>query len=171
MNQDFTSWALDPVRTLEEQFVAERLVEQGLGFWRHQHNLPAPPFNYEKLSAERKQRALNPAYRPVLRREDVVRAAEGLPAVTSLNLSDSNDRLVRTLQGAQFVPNVQTLFIHSEGIDDWSALAALGKLNHLSISDSEAEDFRSLGHCAQVRTLILYTRRPWPRLTGWDGMV
>ena len=167
---DFVHWALDPARSLEETYLVECLLGPGLGHWRHQHKIQQP-FDWERIQAERKQRRLNPAYRPVLVREDVERAAQGLPNVTFLNLSDSTDRPVRTLAGIEFAPNVATLFIHSEGVSDWSPLAALPKLNHLSISDNEAEDFRGLGACRQVPKLIIYTARPWPRLAGWEGMV
>ena len=73
----FIQWALDPARNVEELFCAELMVEQGLMFWRAK-NLPQGTRNYtEEMAQSTKRRELrrfNPAYRPVLRREDVERA-------------------------------------------------------------------------------------------------
>src|SRR5438093_10774905 len=124
---DFIQWALDPARPVEEAYVAECLLGPALGRWRYEHKVSVP-FDWEKISAARKQRKLNPAYRPTLDPQDVKRAAECLSSVESLNLGNSDDRPIRLLAGIEFVPNLKTLFLHGVGVRGWARLAALTPL-------------------------------------------
>jgi hypothetical protein len=56
-------------------------------------------------------------------------------------------------------------------VRDFERLGALTKLGHLSVWDHEAEDFGGLGACRQLRELMVYSMRPWPRLAGWEDMI
>ena len=167
----FIQWALDPARTVEEQYVVECMVPTAMSWWRHQQKLPPVPTDMEKWQADKKQRKLNPAYRPTLNPEDVKCAAHGIDLPTWLNLGDSDDRPIRTLAGVQFATGATHVNVHGEGVSDWSPLGALPKMIWLNVHDYEAEDFGSLGACKQVQQLTVYAKRPWPRLAGWEGMV
>jgi hypothetical protein len=167
----FIQWALDPARTIEEQYVVECMLPHAVGWWRHQQKLPALPSDYKENQAKKKLRKLNPAYRPTLNPEEVKCAAHGLDLPPNLDLGDSDDRPVRTLAGAQFATGATYVRVHGEGVSDWSPLGALPKMLSLHVYDDESEEFGSLGACRQVRYLGVTANRPWPRLAGWEGMV
>lgn len=176
--ENFISWALDDARTVEERYLVELLVEQGVGRWNSHHK----NYKYDTLDVimERKrQRAFNPAYEPSYSEDSLRKSVEVFPEFTSWNFHCSLDeRPLRDIKALRFLPNLETLQLHSTQVADLSPLTELPNLRVLHLGSRTCEDFRPLSRCLQLRELTLVFWRAyllpdssWPDLTGLDTLV
>jgi hypothetical protein len=166
---EFGDWALDPKRTDEEAYFAERVVEIGVSSWRSRRK-DYSGFDWETQQAVHKRRRLNPAHRARLKKTDVAHALEMLPETTSLYLDCYSDRPLRDLAGLRFFPNVTKLHIGWTEIADLSPLAQLIELEELHLTDKVAEDLRPLAALTKLRDIWLHLDQPWPRVDGLGAL-
>lgn len=167
-NENFTDWALDPKRTIEEAFCAELLIEIGLRQWNVAHKIFKTDV-HAQIEA-RKRRALNPAHRHGYSREDIARAAEFLPMVAAISMGNYDDRPLRDITALRFVPQAVSLSISQSELTDLSPLLTLTRLETLGIYDKEIEDFSLIGQLTGLKSLSLSTQAPWPRLAGLENL-
>lgn len=166
---DFITWALSPDRTIEEAYLAERIVENGIVAWRAKRK----DYRFENWEASKERaraRRLNPAHRLRLGEENVKKTAEMLPEMKRLDLACHDDRPVRDLSGLRFFPALDSLNISFNEIKDISPIASLSRLTELHVADSVTEDFRPLSRCTTLRFLVLRINQPWPILTGLENL-
>ncbi|MEO5713694.1 MAG: hypothetical protein ABIT37_09415 [Luteolibacter sp.] len=166
---DFLTWATHSSRTVEELFGIELLTEVCIGHWNHKHGVTTP-FNWEAIRLTRKNRQLDPAYKPKLTRTCLERTAEVLDKITDFSTNVSEDRLLRDISFARFCVNLTALRIYNSAITDWSGLANLPKLTTLYISDDVARDFRPIGTLTSLEHLTLRIGTPWPRFAGIENL-
>lgn len=166
---DFGKWALDPKRTDDEAYFAERVVESGLSTWRSRHR-QHESWDWEKFHARQKRRKLNPAHRAKLKNTDVARAVEVLPEMTYLSLDAHSDRPIRDLSGLRFLPQLKNLQLGNSEINDLSPLSTLPDLEELHLSDKLIEDLRPIAMLKTLRRLWVSVWRPWPRVDGLDAL-
>jgi len=165
----FREWALAPERTLEERCTVERLVENTRRTWRKAHGLSVAE-DIGKLMERGRARKLNPAYEPVVAREDIERAADVLEEVPALGFDSTNDRPLRDVNALRFCLALKQLSISSAQVRDWAPLAALEQLEKLSITDRLAEDFRVIAQLTGLKELSLTVECPWPRVEGLEKL-
>ncbi len=165
--ETFADWACSPLRTLEERFGAQLLIETFTG-------LPIPKDenwsrNYEAERLCRKERAMNPAYQPEYTREQAERAQTGLPELKKLD-GAYDDREVRDVSFLRFCPGLEELHLKNTAARDWSALGELKEMKTLWLTDQVVQDLRCIGSLTKLETLRLYLHCPWPDLSGWDRL-
>lgn len=176
-SETFIRWALDGARTVEERYVVELLVEQGVSWWNSRHKI----YRHESIdqTIERKrQRALNPAYEPRYSEESVRKAAEEFPRFTSWTFwGGMDERPVRDLAALRFLPNLEQLHVNGGEVTDLDVLAGLPKLRQLYFVSTKCEDYRPLARCRQLRDLQLTHWRTyfknaimWPDFTGLEQL-
>lgn len=160
---DFAEWALSPELDIEEAFCAELLTEQGLEAWRRKHKVTDPEAgNWEAQSERRRLRRLNPAYRATLAELDVMRAAEMLPELTSLERWVSQeDRTVRDFSGLRFCPRLKKLMVGLTELPDLEWLRFLPELADLWLQDGNVEDYSDLARCPQLTRVHLWLSLSW----------
>jgi hypothetical protein len=162
---EFIQWALEPVRNVEELFCAELMVEHGLIHWRGK-NIPQESRNYAAEMAQstkrRELRRFNPAYRPVLRREDVERAAPYLTEVRYWSHMGSWDRKLGDIQALAALTEVDQVFLSDVEHADLGPLALMPKMKLLQLQVEQPKNTAALGGCAALENLSLRCKTPWP---------
>jgi hypothetical protein len=166
---EFRAWALDPARTNEELFTVELLLEQGRTVWGWKHKQPRH-FDWGAITAHRKERRLNPAYRPVLNQEDMECTVEVLADVKTLSYSGYDDRPCRDLGPLRFVPQLEELSVGGSELTDISPVAALRGLRKLSLGEPAMlwsivlESLEAIAGLPALEHVSLNLRTPWPDL-------
>jgi len=160
---DFVQWALSPDLNIEEAFCAELLTEQGLSAWKLKHNIDDPDRYRTEVHRERyRLRRLNPAYRAILAEVEVMRAAEMLPDLTSLDhWSSWEDRAVRDFSGLRFCPRLEKLMVAPTELPDLECLRFLPELDDLWLQDANVEDYSALACCPKLRAVHLWLSLSW----------
>ncbi|GAA5483874.1 leucine-rich repeat domain-containing protein [Haloferula sargassicola] len=166
---DFLTWATDPSRTVEELFGVELLVEQCMPLWNRKHGVQVS-FDWEAIRLARKNRQLDPRYKPSLARRRLEQAAEVLDQLTSFSTHVGDDRHLRDISFLRFCEKLDSLRLYHCEITDWSPLASRPQLLHLYVSDDVARDLRAVGELVQLKTLTLRLATPWPRLDGLENL-
>ncbi len=124
----------------------------------------------DAIRLTRKNRQLDPAYRPKLTRACLERTAEVLDKITDFSTHVSDDRLLRDISFARFCVNLTALRLYNSAITDWSGLADLPALTTLYTSDEAARDLRPLGTLTSLQHLTLRIQNPWPRFAGIENL-
>lgn len=168
-SEDFLTWSTDKSRTVEELFGIELLVEQCLPHWNHKHGVTVP-FNWEHICLTRKNRQLDPRYKPHLTRDQLERAAEVLDKITSFSTNTGDDRHLRDLSFLRFCGNLTSLHLYKSEISDWSALAQRPEITTLYVSDDVARDLRPIAALSHLEKLTLRLHTPWPSLSGLENL-
>jgi hypothetical protein len=166
---DFLTWATDKSRSVEELFGIELLAEQCAPHWNHKHSVQVP-FNWELIRLTRKNRQLDPRYKPQLTRTRLEQTAEVLDKITSFSTNPGDDRHLRDLSFLRYCENLTALHLFHCEITDWSALAQRPEITTLYLSDQVARDLRPVGTLANLEKLTLGIHTPWPRLTGLENL-
>ena len=167
---DFVGWATDPARSGDELFTVELLIE------RMRHSLQWPfrerALDFDEQQKIKKERRFNPAYRPVLARDELEALQECPDTVTHFASSGGSDRPLRDLTALGFFPALDDINI--SGVDPvaLSALAALPKVQGLTLMEqaelgrASSFDFAQLGAKPALHRAHLSLRQPWPDLTA-----
>ncbi|MEY3894524.1 MAG: hypothetical protein RLZZ214_43, partial [Verrucomicrobiota bacterium] len=169
MEENFTQWACDPKRTLEERFGAQLLIEMTDAPWKKKHGI-ANPVDYQVEQLWKKERSLDPTYQPRYTRQDAGRAEEMLPDCHELHQGYFDDRPLRDLSILRFCPPLSSLELRNAEILDWSLLRTQPGLKKVVITDRKARDLRPLGDLPLLETLTLIPRAPWPDLRGLEKL-
>lgn len=175
--QDFVDWVCDPARTNDELFTVELLIEQR----RHSPDWPFPQgrLDFDSQFATKKERGLNPAYRPGLREGELQQLWAQRDKVTAFTGGHSPDRMVRDLTALAFFPALSHVGVYGDLLD-LSPLAALPALKSLSISEhwefggSRRLHFGECGAMPELERVYLTLTQAWcdPRATGtWPKVV
>ena len=158
---DFITYAMSPERSREERFAVLRVVES---LW-HQAQIAVDPerlYVARPTQEEKNYRRLNPAWDPVLVREEVVAVAAIVEKAGMLMLTSSSDRPLRDLGVLRFLPALKSLNLSDFDGADLSPLASLALLEEMTISAKLAEDFGALRGMRRLRKLYINAWRPWP---------
>lgn len=171
---DFVCWALDPARDVEERYLVELLVEEGVNNWYSRRKIYKHEA-FEIFRERQRERQLNPAYQPAYSEENVRKALKHLSLKE--NFWQLNERPLRNLSAFRFLPELNSVTITRCEATDLSPLAELPKLKSLSIGaagynfgNSRCEDFRPLGRCRRLKSLSLGFNIHWPDLHGLDEL-
>ena len=168
---EFRKWVLDPSRTNDELFTAERLVDWGHRVWCSIHEQHDPP-DWERDNRERGERVGNPAYRAKINPLRVEHTIEVAARLTNMTCLFSNDRHVRDLKAFRFFPATESLALGDVELCDLSPLAGLENLRNLRYQEPRtvvcvaAEDFSGLAALTRLETLALIVVAPWPDLSA-----
>jgi hypothetical protein len=164
-SEEFIAWALDPSRTVEETFTAELLTEYGLMYWMAR-NIPHGQRNHRSemdVAAKRREhRRYNPAYVPVLRREDVERAAQYLGEVNYWSHMASYDRALGDLQALKVLTTADNIHLNDVLNADLSPLAELPALKKLHLGTAMPQNTQAIGKCLRLEEFHLRCATPWP---------
>jgi hypothetical protein len=169
--EDFKKWALEPTRTNDELFTVELIIEWGRVVWGWKHQQPKM-HDWDKEQAHRKERRLNPAYRPQLNREYLDATVEVWSEMTKLHYMSWEDRPIRDLSALRFFPHLEELHLNDAEIADLSPISALERLTSLHLHEPLSNgghvilDLSALTGLPNLRKLSLSLRRPWPRLAA-----
>ncbi len=162
---DFTKWALDDARSLDERYLifliceATRLVE-----WyrrpldqRQAHLYPAFPHQQWKLFL------LNPLLVPEYSAVDTERAMAVMPYFTTFHPDTSHDRrqLGEVSGVLRFFPALESIRLGWTCLRDLSFVEVMPNLHTLQVASGELEDLGPLRKCGQLRQLDLQF--------GWSG--
>ncbi|HEX3817259.1 MAG TPA: hypothetical protein VHW03_03105 [Chthoniobacterales bacterium] len=160
---DFVQWTLAPERNVEELFCAQLLVEKALPIWKTRHKVKDPDQYNWQLHHERQQaRALNPAWRPDLSEIDVMRAAEILPELTTIDhWTHERDRTVRDFSGLRFCPRLQKFQVGPSELNDLEWLRHLPELVEFWLQDARLSDYSGLAHCSGLKRVYLWLPVSW----------
>jgi hypothetical protein len=162
----FVRWALDDARTVEERYMTELIVEQGVQAWKWRQKIYERE-SYEESSARRRQRALNPAYQSKYSEQSLRRTAEAWAEVKQFHdYSSHDDRPIRDIQALRFFPTIEDVHLHRTEIADVSPLADLPRLRALHFGSHACKDLRPIGRCTGLRDLKLHLFRHWPDVRG-----
>lgn len=162
----FAEWALSPDLNIEEAFCAELLTELALQEWKGKHKVEDPNrYNWDLKKERQRLRGLNPAHRAILAEEDVSRAAEVLPDLTSLeHWTYRADRTVRDFSGLRFCPRLKRLMVAPTELPDLEWLRFLPELKDLWLQDDNVEDYSPLAFCPGLTQLHLWLAFSWCEL-------
>ncbi len=172
---EFRNWVLDPIRTNDELFTAERLVDTGHRIWCGVHQQFDPP-NWEQDRRERKERAGNPTYRAKINPLWIEHTIEVADRLTNMTCLFSQDRHVRDAKVFRFFPAIDSLALNDVELCDLSPLAGLENLRNLRYQEPRtvvcvaAEDFSGLAALSRLETLSLILVAPWPDLSALAGL-
>ena len=176
--EDFVTWTTDPVRSADELFAVETLIE-GM---RHFQNWPfrdrREPFDREMQTM--KARKFNPAYRPALPLDEIELLQKRAAGIFYFGgPSGVSDRPLRDLQALRFFPQLEEIQLDSSDISDLSPLASLKKLKNFSIGEygnvggCHPLVFAQCGEMPEVERLRLSLRHAWPDLraiANWSAL-
>ena len=168
---EFRNWVLDPIRTNDELFTAERLVDWGHRIWCGVHEQHDPP-DWERDKRERGERVGNPAYRAKINPLWVEHTIEVADRLTNMTCLFSSDRHVRDVKVFRFFPATESLALNDVEMCDLSPLAGLGNLRSLQYQEPRlvvsvgAEDFAGLAALSRLETLTLTLVAPWPDVSA-----
>lgn len=165
----FRTWLFDPVRSSEELFCAELLLE----FAEDQHpQAKAQKFSarYEATREKRRRQSIDPGYRPRISRK---RFEDAEPYFASLKKfspdSSYHDRRIADLSALRFFPEIETVKAYTQ-LRDLSGLLPLSSLKHLSIHDDLLRDLSALRCFPNVQRVSLWLRHPWPSPDGLEAL-
>jgi hypothetical protein len=152
-----------PERTLDESFLAEILIDEGLLQWKDREKIEVPDrYDFDLMREGQRRRRLNPAHRRIWSEIDVKRAAE---FVNRLGRFDhwtcGQDRPVRDLAALRFCPRMQDLHLAPTELTDLSGLRYVPELEHLWLQDAVVEDLSGLRLCRKLKTVHLWLDYPW----------
>lgn len=176
--QDFLAWVCDPARTNDELFTVEILIEGARGGtdWPFSH----VDGSYDARMERARERKFNPAHRPALHRDELKALMARAETVTNFSGAYMDSRPLRNLEALRFFPALTQVSVQKSDVTDFSPLAALRKVQYLSIA--EYGDFNgchpvSLAQCGampELQRLHLALRHPWPDLRGmaaWPALI
>ena len=103
-----------------------------------------------------------PAYRPVLRRQDVERSAPFLSQVKYWAHMMNSDRTLGDLTALVMLTGVEQMFLCDADHADLAPLAALPNLKLLQLQLSNPRNTEALGACEALENLTLRCKTPWP---------
>ena len=172
---EFRNWVLDPIRTNDELFTAERLVDWGHRVWCGMHEQFDPP-DWERDKRARQERVGNPAYRATIRPLWVEHTIEVADRLTDMSCLFMSDRHVRDVKVFRFFPAIEKLSLSDAEMCDLSPLAELENLRSLQYQEPRlivsvgAEDFSGLAALSRLETLSLTLVAPWPELSALARM-
>src|SRR5205085_5881290 len=118
----------------------------------------------EERMEHMRTRGGDPAYRPVLPRDETEELARQADKVTHFSASGMSDRPVRDLSALRFFPALEQVSISSGDVRDLSPLAALQKLKWLTIlqgnfpGTTHRLDFAQCGAMPELERLSLGLR-------------
>lgn len=161
--EEFKKWTLDRSRTNEELYLAELLIEDGHARWRSIKQCPFVPYDYDAERKRRKQRALNPAYRPRLDQEKLAHTVEAWPELKRLSNNHNDDRPVHDLTALRFFPNLEAVDLRTK-LSDLSGLKVLAGLKELKLTDFHLADISGLEGLNCLADLHLHLGWPWPKV-------
>jgi hypothetical protein len=168
--EDFIRWALDPVRTVEQRYVIELLVEDAVpAYHSRRRNFSYYQGHYERRRVRERQRELNPAYEPRYSADDLEKAAEVLAEQKEWRPSHTAKRPIRDVSVFPWLPMLESLDIGGE-VTDLAPLAEIPLLKKLSFASSCCEDYRPLARCAGLRELFLGLGVHWPEVGGLEAL-
>src|SRR5438132_1359089 len=113
--EKFSDWACDPRRTLEERYGAELLIEWLAGSWKKKHGIEEE-INHQADRLRRKERQLNPAYKPRYSCKDARRTEEVLPEMKHFSVTWNDDRPLRDLSFLRFCPPLTCIEVRNTEI-------------------------------------------------------
>ncbi len=169
LSNNFITYAMSPERSREERFAVLRVVEC---LWPQVERArdPEAVMVLRPGREERDYRRLNPAWEPVLVREEVEAVAALAEKAGAMMLSSASDRPLRDLGVLRFFPALKSLHLSEfEGLD-LSPLAALEQAEEVTISAKEAEDFGALRGMRRLRKVYINAWRPWPDLSALEEL-
>jgi hypothetical protein len=162
LTDEFRQWLAAPERTVDELCTAEVLIESGESITRAQNKVYGT--DWEAEARKRKERALNPAYRPKLPKARIERGLQFAELMRHFQGSHYEDRPIRSLAPLKFFPTLENVSATAE-VTDFSALHALPKLQHLALQEPAngghvMKDFSGLAGLL-VPHVSLATHYPW----------
>jgi hypothetical protein len=160
---------MSPERTVEERFGIEKAVEWGVILERNRRGLAAR-YNWEQLREIHKARRLNPAYVPVLDRDEVRSGDAGLRLRKEYSTHGYQDRPMRDLGWLRFFPDFEEVSLNEVEIEDYSPLTALLNLRKLSLNDAQTTDLRPVGQCSALEQLAVRVQQPWVKVDGLERL-
>ena len=159
-------WALDDARTVEERYTTELIVEHGVNRWESRQGIHRP-WDWDAISALKRERALNPAYEPRYSEEALRKAAEGWTDIKEWSeFCSYDDRAIRDIQVLRFLPSLEQVHLQHCEVADVSPLAELPRLRSLHFSSHTCRDLRPIARCTSLRDLQLTLLRHWPDVRG-----
>ena len=167
---DFIRWITDPVRTNDELFTVELLIER-MRFWQH-WPFRARRLDFDHEQKAKKERRFNPAYRPLLALDELEALQERADTVTHFGSNGLSDRPLRDLTALSFFPALENISISSVDVSDLSPLGSLPKLKGFTLMESPdlsgagRFDFGQLGEKPALDHLRISLRQPWPDLSA-----
>lgn len=162
--EQFREWALESVRTNDELYTIELLVEGAWGLWCHRHQRHERT-DWDARQAHAKQRMLNPAYRAHISREKLDALVEVWADMRAFRTPMHDDRPLGEVETLRFFPQLTDVDI-SGGFSRIDALAGLRELNNLSISSGAVADIGALAGLPGLETLRLSLHAPWPEISA-----
>ena len=165
LSDDFISYSMSPERSREERFAVLRVVE---ALW-HQAKIarnPDEPYVQRPAREECEYRRLNPAWEPVLVREEVAAVAAIVETGTMLMLHSHSDRPLRDVGVLRFFPALKSVSLSEFDGLDLSPLATLANVEELTIFAKLVEDFGALRGMVRLRKVHINAWRPWPDLSA-----
>jgi Leucine-rich repeat (LRR) protein len=169
---DFVQWALAPERNVEELFCVQLLLEKALPTWKRNHKIENPnEFNWQLRHERHEARALNPAWRPDFSEIDVMRAAEIVPLLTTIDhWTHEGDRTVRDFSALRFCPALQKFQVGPTELSDLEWLRNLPGLVDFWIQDKQLADYSGLAHCPGLKQVHLWLPVSWCDLRALAGL-
>ncbi len=161
--EEFVAWMMAPERTLDEAFLAEILIEQGLRSWKDREKIEDPDrYNFELRGEHQRRRRLNPAHRRIWSEIDVRRAAEFVVGFESFrHWTHGEDRPVRDLAALRFCPRVKELHLAPTELLDLDGLRHTAELEHLWLQDQIIDDLAGVRFCRELKSVHLWLEYPW----------
>jgi hypothetical protein len=169
--EEFQQWALDPARTNDELFTVEILLEWGRVVWGWKHQQPKMP-DWDKEQAHRKERRLNPAYRPQIKRDFLDATIEVWAEVKKFHYTSWEDRPMRNIEALRFFPHLDEVNINDAELADLSPLAGLHQLTSLQLHEPLSNgghvmhDLSAIAGLPALNRLSVSLRRPWPNVSA-----
>jgi hypothetical protein len=162
--EQFRVWALEPVRTNDELYTIELLVESARVLWCQRHQRYERP-DWDARHAHSKQRMLNPAYRAHISREKLDALVEVWADMRVFRTPVHNDRPLGELETLRFFPQLTDVEI-SGSFTRIDALAGLRELKSLSLASGAVADIGALAGLPKLKTLRLSLHAPWPAISA-----
>ena len=152
-----------PERTLDEAFLAELLIEEGLDRWKAREKIADPlRYDWQAKREHQRRRRLNPAHRKIWSEIDVKRAAEFVCGMQEFrHWTNGEDRDVTDLTALRFCPRMKDLHLAPTELRDLSGLGHLPELEHLWMQDEIIEDLSALALCPRLKSVHLWLTYPW----------
>ncbi len=166
--QDFIAWACDPARTNDELFTVELLIE--LMRYRSNWRFKERHDSFDIGLAKKKERHLNPAYRPSLLVDEIEELGQHAATVTHFRSGGSYDRPLRDLHALSFFPALEEIGISHSDVCDFSPLAKLPHLKRLTVMETgtvggyQAAELEQWGEMRELEYFHLFLRHSWPDL-------
>lgn len=163
---EFLNWARDPLRSDDELYTIELLVEEGWKAWCRKHKRP-DAFDLPAIRAHHDKQRLNPAYRASIPSEKLDALLETWESLISLTLHNFETRPITDLEAFRFFPHFRQLDLYCR-LQNITGLAGLRSLQKLALSEhdlSEILDFSPLAGLPDLTNLNLSLKTAWPDLS------